>query len=664
MNMERNPYKRIIREDNPYLMMKREENPYARKVENPYIKKEENPYIRKENPYRQNQVENPYLKKQEDTSYGPRNDVNSYLKKCEEKRVPVVKNEVNHKYRKENPYIKEHLKDQSNAGFDIEIADPILTNPESPSVLKIDRFCLRNVPVHKKNPYANWKFSGIKDIDQNQEAKCIKSSAIVDDQYIRIDAFTVTPKPVIYDYLIELDWKLNEEFIDAVRIEQGVVVEPINVANQGFKDERIKDVVERADRDEVKDDEKVDDNIKSPVDIEVDYSEAMEITTEATTIVESHKPDKSEKDLITTEEMTFVELLKQGKSEKDLITTEATTVDEPIKQTGSEKGLIETDYESLEKIESEKSLIESEATKAVESHKQNESDKDTTETTKIIELYKQNEGNVTAEATKIIELHKQDECKKEIHADASHSPREESVSYPLIASQREVKMEMVVKETTKIAEKVNTNDKVKTLKSQLHLLFNPHLMSESAVSKGNSDQSKIVNQNVLKPDNKISKSSENDVKKEPGKANLIVENPFCGNRIMDQVKADQALQLSPTQDKPEREHPAQLHVKLSQKFTMSQASKPNSVPTFILAGDRFVREDKALIDLDKDDSVETSSINNRKPLQVKLPPELHEIDYTGWIMQQIVEEFQNNLRTNNNQPRVKPSGSFLEEFEG
>ncbi|CAG8573967.1 7852_t:CDS:2 [Funneliformis mosseae] len=645
MDIERNPYKRSIREDNPYLM-KREENPYARKVENPYIKKEENPYIRKENPYCQNQVENSYLKKQEDTSYGPRNDLNSYLKKCKEKRVPVVKNEVNHKYRKENPYINEHLKDQSNAGFDIEIADPILTNPESPSVLKIDRFCLRNVPVHKENPYANWKFSGVKDIDQNQEAKCIKSSAIVDDQYIRIDAFTVIPKPVIYDYLIELDWKLNEEFIDAVRIEQGVVVEPINVANQGFKDERIKDVVERADRDEVKDDEKVDDNIKSPVDIEVDDSEAMEITTEATTIFESHKPDKSEKDLITTEEMTFVELLKQGKSEKDLITTEATTVDEPIKQTGSEKGLIETDYESLEKIESEKSLIESEATKAVELHKQNESEKD------------------TKKSTIVIELHKQDECEKEIHADASHSPHEESVSYPLMASQREVKMERVEKETTKIAEKVNTNDKVKTLKSQLHLLFNPHLMSESAVSKGNSDQFKIVNQKVLKPNNKISKSSENDVKKEPGKANLIVENPFCGNRIMDQVKADQALQLSPTQDKPEREHPAQLHVKLSQKFTMSQASKPNSVPTFILAGDRFVREDKALIDLDKDDSVETSSINNRKPLQVKVPPELHEIDYTGWIMQQIVEEFQNNLRTNNNQPRVKPSGSFLEEFEG
>jgi hypothetical protein len=31
------------------------------------------------------------------------------------------------------------------------------------------------------------------------------------------------PKPVNNEYLIELDWKLNEEFIDAVRIEQGAI---------------------------------------------------------------------------------------------------------------------------------------------------------------------------------------------------------------------------------------------------------------------------------------------------------------------------------------------------------------------------------------------------------------------------------------------------------
>ena len=102
----------------------------------------------------------------------------------------------------------------------LKIADPIITNPENPSVTEVDRFRLRNISIHKENPYMNWKFSTIKDIDSNYEAKCIKTITNVGGQNVRIDAFTVTPKPVNNEYLIKLDWKLNEEFIDAMRIEQ------------------------------------------------------------------------------------------------------------------------------------------------------------------------------------------------------------------------------------------------------------------------------------------------------------------------------------------------------------------------------------------------------------------------------------------------------------
>ncbi|CAI2178032.1 8254_t:CDS:2 [Funneliformis geosporum] len=370
-------------------------------------------------------------------------------------------------------------------------------------------------------------------------------------------------------------------------------------------------------------------------------------------LVELLEQDESEKNLITTEETCFDEAIKQDESEKDLIRMEASLFYEPFEQNESEENLYISEATIVDELpehdEPKKDLFTTEATIVYETLEQSESDKDliSTEAATFDEQIKQPESEkelIQMEATTVIELQKPNEFENEMQADASQNPREESISYPLIVSPKEDKMERLEKETTKIAERVNASDKVKALKSQLHLLFN-HKMSESAAPKENSDQYKIDNQVVVKPDKPVSKSSENGVKKEPGKA-IHVGNTFCEKRT---IKADQALQLSPTKDKLERGLPATLNVKLCQTYTISQKSKlPNSVPTYILVGDRFVREDKALIDLDKDDSVETSSINNIKPVQVKLlPPELQEIDYTGWIMQQI----------------VKPSGSFLEEFE-
>ncbi|CAI2177394.1 2439_t:CDS:2 [Funneliformis geosporum] len=334
--------------------------------------------------------------------------------------------------------------------------------------------------------------------------------------------------------------------------------------------------------------------------------------------------------------MTIDESLVHRDPEIDLINKEAMSVDEPHLQQELEATKV---YEPNLQHESEMTTVD-------EPNLQHES-----EATTVDEPNLQHE----LEATTVDEPNLQNELEATTADEASEQSEAKTVS------QREAKLKSVEKETTKVEEIVNASDKVKSLKRQLHLLFNQNKISESLTSKENTDQSKTDNQVVLKPDNQVAISSEKDLKKVPGKAIHIMGNPVCEKWTMSQAKAEQTLQHSPTQDKPEMELPVQLNVKLSQKFTIPQALKlSDNVPTFILAGDRFVREDKVLIDLDKDYSVESSI----KQLPVKLSPELQEIDYTGWIMQQIVEECQNNLKKNKNQFKVKPSGSFLEEFEG
>ncbi|GBB87937.1 hypothetical protein RclHR1_14430002 [Rhizophagus clarus] len=450
---------------------------------------------REKNPYKE---ENPYLLKREQNPY--------------HKKIPYIKK-------------KDVLSDRK---VDIKIADPILTNTECPTYTEVDRFRLKNIPLRKDNPYANWKFSDVKDIDSNHEAKCLKTT--YNEHNIRIDAFTVMPKPgVIGD--------ANE-----VKIEQTNV------------DVQLKDMHDKSDKSnkkETNDTEKsdvkcavMDDALKPPYsnDESEELKEAIEIVSEAT-VIEHDNPIALDQNIIT---------------------------------------------------------------------------------------------------------------------DASYDDR----------------VPNIVNESVP-----NFKNKIESLKEQLRLLFEHQKLEESNQNKevtvtndSNNTQTSESKENIKQAieNVKIDKrtTSENNLDaKESSKLLRFVRSQVV---IMDERRVEQ--QGSQIMSQPKERYSSQLNVKFNGKIdydhniTTKTSKLPDNIPTFILVGDRFVREDKALIDLDTSDlAPKNNSSSIIKSSQAKLPPELQEIDYEGWYMQQIVEEFKNNLKNNlkpnNDQPKVKPSGSFLEEFE-
>ncbi|RGB26549.1 hypothetical protein C1646_720897 [Rhizophagus diaphanus] len=461
---------------------------------------------KEKNPYRE---ENPYLLKREQTPY-----------------------------HKKNPYIKK--KDVlADRNVDIKIADPILTNTECPTYTESDRFRLKNIPIRKDNPYANWKFSVVKDIDPNHEAKCLKTN--YNGQNIRIDSFTVMPKPVNNEYLIELDWKLNEEFIDAVRIEQGAIDDANEAKN---------------------------------TDVDIKHKD---------------KHDKFNKN-------------ETNESEKSCVT--CTVTDDDLKLFCS--------YDESEELR-----------EAIE---------------------------IAAKAT-VIEHDNPIISNQNIITDASYDDQ--------------------------VSNTPNFNKKIEALKEQLHLLFKleeSNLNKEIVVTNdSNNIQSSKSKENIKQTieKNEMDKKTmvENNLDtRESDKLLHFVRSQFV---TMDEKKVErQGPQITISQIQTKEKYSSQLNIKFNGKIdydhniTTKTSKLPDNAPTFILVGDRFVREDKVLIDLDTSD---LAPINNScsiiKPSQAGLPPELQEIDYEGWYMQQIVEEFKNNLKTNNGQPKAKPIGSLLEEFD-
>ncbi|PKY43583.1 hypothetical protein RhiirA4_121385 [Rhizophagus irregularis] len=223
----------------------------------------------------------------------------------------------------------------------------------------------------------------------------------------------------------------------------------------------------------------------------------------------------------------------------------------------------------------------------------------------------------------------------------------------------------------------NFNKKIEALKEQLHLLFKleeSNLNKEIVVTNdSNNIQTSKSKENIKqtieknKMDKKTTVENNRDAR-ESDKLLHFVRSQFV---TIDEKKVErQGPQITISQSQTKEKYSSQLNIKFNGKIDYdhnitTKASKlPDNAPTFILVGDRFVREDKVLIDLDTSD---LAPINNScsiiKPSQAGLPPELQEIDYEGWYMQQIVEEFKNNLKTNNGQPKAKPIGSLLEEFD-
>ncbi|CAB4417407.1 unnamed protein product [Rhizophagus irregularis] len=436
---------------------------------------------KEKNPYRE---ENPYLLKREQTPY-----------------------------HKKNPYIKK--KDVlADRNVDIEIADPILTNTECPTYTESDRFRLKNIPIRKDNPYANWKFSVVKDIDPNHEAKCLKTN--YNGQNIRIDSFTVMPKPGAID----------------------------------------------------------DANEAKNTDVDIKHKD---------------KHDKFSKN-------------ETNESEKSCVTC-AVTDDDPK---------LLYSYDESEELR-----------EAIE---------------------------IAAKAT-VIEHDNPIISNQNIITDASYDDQ--------------------------VSNTPNFNKKIEALKEQLHLLFKleeSNLNKEIVVTNdSNNIQTSKSKENIKqtieknKMDKKTTVENNRDAR-ESDKLLHFVRSQFV---TIDEKKVErQGPQITISQSQTKEKYSSQLNIKFNGKIDYdhnitTKASKlPDNAPTFILVGDRFVREDKVLIDLDTSD---LAPINNScsiiKPSQAGLPPELQEIDYEGWYMQQIVEEFKNNLKTNNGQPKAKPIGSLLEEFD-
>ncbi|PKK63500.1 hypothetical protein RhiirC2_137783 [Rhizophagus irregularis] len=189
----------------------------------------------------------------------------------------------------------------------------------------------------------------------------------------------------------------------------------------------------------------------------------------------------------------------------------------------------------------------------------------------------------------------------------------------------------------------NFNKKIEALKEQLHLLFKleeSNLNKEIVVTNdSNNIQTSKSKENIKqtieknKMDKKTTVENNRDAR-ESDKLLHFVRSQFV---TIDEKKVErQGPQITISQSQTKEKYSSQLNIKFNGKIDYdhnitTKASKlPDNAPTFILAG---------------------------------LPPELQEIDYEGWYMQQIVEEFKNNLKTNNGQPKAKPIGSLLEEFD-
>jgi hypothetical protein len=217
---------------------------------------------------------------------------------------------------------------------------------------------------------------------------------------------------------------------------------------------------------------------------------------------------------------------------------------------------------------------------------------------------------------------------------------------------------------------LNRDEKVEVLKKQLNSLFEHYKLEkeknqvkEIFVTQSLNDQKSSKSIQILelkesvKPTTK--KESEVDQTKIVSEKKETTEKVFCCNFVEKGNIEEKKPEQQTSQIEAKEKFPTQLNIKFNEEIgfdhsiTSPTSKLPDNAPTFILVGDRFVREDKVLIDLDINDLSSNNSLSsNTKPSQMKLPLELQGIDYEGWYMQQIVEEYQNNLKTNNNQPKV------------
>jgi hypothetical protein len=200
----------------------------------------------------------------------------------------------------------------------------------------------------------------------------------------------------------------------------------------------------------------------------------------------------------------------------------------------------------------------------------------------------------------------------------------------------------------------NFNKKIEALKEQLSLLFEHQKLEESNQSIQTSESKENIKQTTEKVE--IDQKDKKTIIPDANESDKLL--CFVRSQFVKKVE-QQGSQITISQSKSREKYSSQLNIKFNGKIdydhniTTKTSKLPDNAPTFILVGDRFVREDKVLIDLDTSDLVPKNNSNSIiKPSQVELPPELQEIDYEGWYMQQIVEEYENNLKTNIVQPKV------------
>ncbi|RIA81159.1 hypothetical protein C1645_881762 [Glomus cerebriforme] len=580
---------------------------------NPYVPKhlKLNP-LKEKNPYKE---ENPYLKKQEE---------NPYLKKDKEG----------------NSY-----KTDLNEKIDIKIDDnPIVTNPKYPTVTEVDRFRLRNIPIHKENPYANWKFSVVKDINPNNEAKCIKTTTNVDG---RIDAFTVSPKSVNNEYLIEFDWKLNEEFIDAVKIEQGGSIE----SNYGVNEDKQTnfDIKNKDKHDKIK---KYEQTRVHKRRNSIQKNNPWLTLFETTQFGNAVQPEESYKN-DEKSGWTFCAVMDDPENKKSLNSyDESEDLKEAI-EIAAKATVLEPDREitSDRNINTNVSDVNDSRT-SCDSHRTTTLEVKMKEETNIVERNLPNfNKKIEALQAKLRLLFDYQKFEKESNQSKETIVANDSKTIQISESKENLEKEKIdpeeseIKELKQSKETIVANDSKNIQISELKESMNQTMEKE----KIDPEESEIDDQ-----------------------TNPIADKKATVEKNWNAIKAEQQdLQIKISQNKAKEKYYPQLNVKFNgtieydHNVTTQTSKLPDNAPTFILVGDRFVREDKVLIDLDMNDFAPNKSSRSiiKSSQEVKLPLELQDIDFEGWYMQQIIEEFKNNLKNRNNKPKIKPIKSFLEEFD-
>ncbi|CAG8764902.1 2151_t:CDS:2, partial [Racocetra persica] len=99
-----------------------------------------------------------------------------------------------------------------SSNIDYEVADPVIVVDST--IQECDRFRMIRIKVDaENNPFVNWKImpSDFK-VPENYHARCSKTETTINENRIRIDAFSVIPKNMNSDAFFEMEIELNEGF--------------------------------------------------------------------------------------------------------------------------------------------------------------------------------------------------------------------------------------------------------------------------------------------------------------------------------------------------------------------------------------------------------------------------------------------------------------------